>query len=231
MLKRTSAGPVAPTAGAPSLARQKTILALAFLIMILVSLLAFYATQRLIAASQKVEQTELILTETNRFLSELKDVESTARGYAAAGDERHLQAHSNAVREARATRSRLDGAPAGPRLRQRLDRLFALADRRIDLSRQVIADRGSPAALGRSMDAGSDVMDRLKRDSATIIAGQSEIYRRERAEVEQHAWLTSIALAAGVVLCLALIAWLFGLRGRELQMRRRLEDELRALNL
>ena len=231
MLKRTSAESGTATASAPSLARQKTILGLAFLILILVSVLAFYATQRLIAASQKVEQTEVMLTETNRFLSELKDVESTARGYAAAGDERHLQAHSNAVREAQATRSRLGGAPASPRLRQRLDRLFALADRRIDLSRQVIADRNSTAALGRTMDAGSDVMERLKRDGATIIASQSEIYRRERAEVEQNAWLTSIALAAGVILCLALIGWLFGLRGRELQMRRGLEDELRALNL
>ena len=64
MLKQTSAESGTATASAPSLARQKTILGLAFLILILVSVLAFYATQRLIAASQKVEQTELILTET-----------------------------------------------------------------------------------------------------------------------------------------------------------------------
>lgn len=39
----------------PSLGRQKFILRMAFLIIALVSGLAFYSTQRLIAASQRVE--------------------------------------------------------------------------------------------------------------------------------------------------------------------------------
>lgn len=42
----------------PSPARQKLALWLAFLVIILVSLLAFYSIQRLIAASAQVERTQ-----------------------------------------------------------------------------------------------------------------------------------------------------------------------------
>jgi PAS domain S-box-containing protein len=48
--------------------------------------------------------------------------------------------------------------------------------------------------------------------------------------LERQAWITSLLLAAGIASCLALIAWLFTIRGREVQSRRDLEAELRALN-
>jgi PAS domain S-box-containing protein len=43
--------------------------------------------------------------------------------------------------------------------------------------------------------------------------------------------VTSIALAIAVILCLAAIAWLFAVRGREAEGRRQLEEQLRGLNL
>ena len=49
--------------------------------------------------------------------------------------------------------------------------------------------------------------------------------------LERQAWITRIALATGIILCLIAIAWLFSLRGREVERRRQLEEELRALNL
>jgi PAS domain S-box-containing protein len=48
--------------------------------------------------------------------------------------------------------------------------------------------------------------------------------------LERQAWITSLLLAAGIASCLALIAWLFTIRGREVHSRRDLEAELRALN-
>jgi CHASE3 domain sensor protein len=72
----------------PSQAQQKLVLWLAFLIIVLVSALAFYSTQRLFAASERIERTQNLLVETNRFLSEIRAVESGSRGYYVTGDDR-----------------------------------------------------------------------------------------------------------------------------------------------
>ena len=53
----------------------------------------------------------------------------------------------------------------------------------------------------------------------------------QAGKLEQQAWIISLALAAGVIVCLGTIAWLFSLRSRELERCRRLEEELRAINI
>ena len=47
----------------------------------------------------------------------------------------------------------------------------------------------------------------------------------------RQALVASLVFAAGVAACLVVIAWLFRLRGHEIDRRRRLEEELRGLNL
>ena len=74
-------------------------------------------------------------------------------------------------------------------------------------------------------------MDRLRDDAEAIITAQTKSYQVEQRRLERQSWLTSLALAAGVILCLGVIGWLFTLRGREMERRRQLEGELRALNL
>ena len=64
----------------PSLSRQKLILRMAFLIIMLVSALAFYSTQRLIAAGQRVEQIQTLLIETNRFLRRCSSFSQVRKG-------------------------------------------------------------------------------------------------------------------------------------------------------
>ena len=61
-----------PGLRSPSLARQKLLLWVAFLVIILVSALAFYSIQQLIAASTRVERSQLLLIEINHFLSDLR---------------------------------------------------------------------------------------------------------------------------------------------------------------
>jgi PAS domain S-box-containing protein len=74
-------------------------------------------------------------------------------------------------------------------------------------------------------------MDRIRDDVAVILAEVQQTHREDRQRAEREAWATSILLAAGVTMCLAAIAWLFAIRGREFERQRRLERELRALNL
>jgi PAS domain S-box-containing protein len=214
-----------------SLARQKVALWLAFLVIIAVSLLAFFSTQRLIAASQRVERSQDMLIEINRFLSNIKDVESTSRGYYVTGDDRYLRTRAEAVENARISGDRLRTIEEHSDLQQRLDRLVSLAEERVAYSDRLVAQRGSSAEALRSIRLGSAVMDRVRNDAEAIIVAQTQNYRSEQRKLAWQSWATSLALAAGVAACLGLIAWLFSLRGREVYERRLLEEELRALNL
>ena len=216
----------------PSLGRQKLALWSAFAIILAVSLLAFLSIQRLIAADASVQKSQALLTELDRFLSDLKDVETGSRGYAlSAGDARHLSRQEQGIAATNAGERRLRALADDPGLERELDRLFPLAKARIESSRQLALQRADPAATRRNLLTGLILMDRIRNQVAAIAAEQRQQYRVERRQLERQAWITNIALAVGVVLCLGAIGWLFSLRGREVAWRRQLEEELRALNL
>jgi PAS domain S-box-containing protein len=75
------------------------------------------------------------------------------------------------------------------------------------------------------------LMDRIRDQVAVVFAAEQREYFQKERRLERQTWATSFALAVGIVLCLATISWLFALRGREVERRRRLEHELRGLNL
>ena len=205
---------------APSLARQKLILWLAFVIILAVSGLAFVSTQQLITASKRVENSQNVLIDVNRFLSEIKDAESRSRGYFVTGDDRYLKGRAANLANAEETADRLRAVEISSPLRQRLDRVIALAAQRVGYSNRVIAQRDSRAQALESMRIGSDLMDEIRSEAQTIVGAQTAAYRAEQSRLERQAWMTSIALAGGVITCLGLIAWLFSLRGREVERRR-----------
>jgi PAS domain S-box-containing protein len=216
----------------PSLARQKVALWLAFLVIIGVSVLAFFSMQGLIAEGTKVQKSQAELVEITRFLSDLKDVETGGRGYALSDDIRHYQREMQGIAATRATAARLRAmARDDPQLSQSLGRLFALADQRIEASQQLVAQRHDREATRRNLVGGLVLMDQIRVEVGSILDAQQAGYRAEERHLARQGWITSIALASGVALCLAAIGWLFALRGREVEERRQLEEELRALNL
>jgi len=222
----------APRIEAPSLQRQKAALWAAFAVILAVSLLAFVSIQQLIAASARVERSQTLLIDISHYLSDLKDVETGGRGYAlSGGDARHLQRQEEGVAAVHATTERLRKLSLDPELRQSLERLFRLGEVRIGSSRKLVSERLDAAETRRNLLEGMVLMDRIRDEVSAVYALQQREYRDERRHLERQAWETSLALAAGVILCLAAIAWLFALRGREVETRRQLEEELRALNL
>jgi PAS domain S-box-containing protein len=222
----------APRIQAPSLQRQKAVLWAAFAVILVVSLLAFVSIQQLIAASARVEHSQTLLIDISHYLSDLKDVETGGRGYALSdGDVRHLQRQEEGIAAVHASAARLRKLSLDPELRQSLERLFRLGEVRIASSRKLTSERLDRAETRRNLVEGMVLMDRIRDEVGAVYALQQREYRDERRHLELQAWETSIALGVGVVLCLAAIAWLFALRGREVETRRQLEEELRALNL
>jgi PAS domain S-box-containing protein len=215
-----------------SLKRQKVALWLAFLVIIGVSMLAFFSTQRLIDEGSRLQRSQAQLVEITRFLSDLKDVETGGRGYALSDDLRHYQREQTGIAATRASAAKLRAlAQDDPQLNRSLDRLFALAEQRIGASEQLVAQRHDREATRRNLAEGLLLMDRIRDEVASILSAQQDRHRAEEWQLAREGWVTSIALAVGVALCLAAIAWLFSLRGREVRERRQLEEELRAFNL
>ena len=215
-----------------SLSHQKLVFWLAILTIGIVSALAFLSTQRLIAEGAKVQASQAQLVELTRYLSDLKDVETGGRGYALSDDTRHLQREVEGIAAVRATGHRLQlMARDDPQLSQSFDRLFTLAEQRIQASEELVAQRHDREATRRNLAKGLVLMDQIRDQVAVILAVQQTRYRAENQRLAVQGWLTSAALAGGVALCLAAIAWLFALRGREVEQRRQLEEELRAMNL
>ena len=223
--------PVPHPARQPSLGQQALVLRLAFVIIVLVSALAFYSTLRLISASKRVERSQSVLIEVNRYLSEIKDVESRSRGYYVTGDEELLRGRESSLARMRQSAARLQTIDAEAGLDRRLSGLIRTADERVAFSDRLMELRGKPVQAIQAIRHGSDVMDRLRDESEDIITGQTRTYQAEQQLLQRQAWLTSLALAIGVALCLGAIAWLFAIRGREVERRRRLEDELRSMNV
>jgi PAS domain S-box-containing protein len=214
-----------------SVRQQKAALGIIFLIILLVSAFAFYTTYRLIAASSRVEQSQSLLAEAQQYLSSIKDVEAGGRGYYLTGDRSNLQTQLSGIANARKASEGLRALVDREATRRRLEELFRLGEERIRYSRQLTAQRDSPRAARLTIDHGTEVMDRLKQLAATVINEENDRYRLEREALESQAWIAGVALAICVILSLLAIAWLFSLRGREVERRSRLESDLRALNL
>ena len=223
--------PVRSGARQPSAGQQTLVLRLAFVIIVLVSGLAFYSTLRLISASKRVERSQAVLIDVNRYLSEIKDVESRSRAYYVTGDEDIRRRRESSLASLRQSAERLGSIDADDELRQRLSRLSRTAEERVAFSNRLMELRGKPDEAVRTIRLGSDLMDRLRDESEDIITRQTRTYQAEQQKLQGQAWLTSLALAIGVALCLGAIAWLFAIRGREVERRRRLEEELRSINV
>ena len=223
--------PVRSGARQPSAGQQTLVLRLAFVIIVLVSALAFYSTLRLISASKRVERSQAVLIDVNRYLSEIKDVESRSRAYYVTGDEDIRRRRESSLASLRQSAERLGSIDADDELRQRLSRLSRTAEERVAFSNRLMELRGKPDEAVRTIRLGSDLMDRLRDESEDIITRQTRTYQAEQQKLQGQAWLTSLALAIGVALCLGAIAWLFAIRGREVERRRRLEEELRSINI
>ncbi len=218
----------------PSLVQQKLIFWASLLLLITVSAVSFASTKRLIALSERAEQSQSILTELNRYLSDLQDVESGTRGYVITGDRRYLDPYHAGKAEVRQTLARLRSLSGGDdALARRVDALETLGRRRIAVADRIVDERArrpAPVEQVPAMDQGRAAMDRLRAEVDAVIAVEQADHAGRKRAVERQAVVTNTALAAGVGLSLLALAWLFTVRNREAARRRRAETELKTLN-
>lgn len=214
--------------------RQRTLFGIAITVLALTSGVALFSSYSLLGLVSRASLTQQSLLNLEEFLSEMKDIETGARGYALTRDARFLEPYRSGSARASASLQRLERLAADePELAKRLPPFRTFAEQRAIIARRTVAlaDQGAdPAALTAAAVDGKQAMDELRRLVLAAHVGLQASYDLRRKRVEREATIAGVSLVAGVFAGLLLLVWLFRLRDREIGRRREAESELRALN-
>ena len=215
-------------------ARPAHLFWVAILILVLVSSVAFVSTRQLLSHHAAWEASDQKRAQLQAILSDLKDVETGARGYALTKDPRFLEPYdfgkANAAQRMEMLRASVgEDHPLSPVI----DDLDKAAARRISLAGQVVdltragGDRRDIISVSLT---GRETMDRVRQQVAAAVADQQEVYKSRKEAFESQAVLASGALVAGVAISLVVLVLLFSRLNGEVSRRKEVEDELRILN-
>jgi PAS domain S-box-containing protein len=207
---------------------------------IAIALLAAVSAATVLSTSRLVEQysgsvrSQQTVLELNGFLSDLKDVETGARGYALTREPQFLQPYRLGKASLEQRLKRLRGlAGSGTELARGLGGLEAAADQRLNAADQLIRLAGNgdgQRQLIAAVAAGNSVMDRVREQAASLVAIEERAQAARAPMLQRQAVMVSIALFAGVASSLLVLVWLFSRLKHEIHRRREAEIELRQLN-
>lgn len=218
----------------PSAGQQKLIFWAALFLLLAMSILSLISANQLMAFSGRAERSQAASIELNRFLSHVQEVESGARGYVITGDPSHLEPYRSGVAatDASLERMRVIGRSEED-LRARLSLIEQLVENRIALAAELVdlRARGADAqSIVAAVEAGRLAMARVSEQVDSATAAERDAFDRRKSRVENQALITNLALAAGVILGVLALVWLYILSSHEAARRRLAEGELRTLN-
>jgi PAS domain S-box-containing protein len=218
----------------PFWVRPNIIFWTAIILLALVSAIAVGSTYRLLGLYEASSRSHQALLELDRYMSNLKDVETGTRGYALTRDPRFLDSYQSGMAALPRRAARLkELAHSEHALALHLEGLLQTADRRTALAKDVI-DRANNGASDPLVNvpivSGEQAMDEARQEVAVIISAQQATYDHRSDVLERQAAVASIALGLGVALSLIALTWLYSMRSREVMRRRNAEAELRTLN-
>lgn len=206
----------------------------ACLLLAAVSMIAVFSTYRLLQQYSASTRSQQTILELHQYLSDLKDVETGARGYALTRDSTFLEPYQLATANLDKRLDRLSGlAREDDELASRMGDLRQAADRRVTLADNVIRIASSGERqrdLTVAVGAGKSVMDDIRRMAGSMIAAEQRAHERRTRLLERQGVLASIALALGVTSSLLVLIWLFRRLNHEVGRRREVEGQLRVLN-
>jgi len=204
------------------------------LLLAAISMFAVFSTYRLLQQYSASTRSQEAILELHQYLSNLKDVETGARGYAITRDPRYLEPYRLAIADLDKRLNRLrELSRRDDGLAFRIDQLQQAAGQRVTEADNVIRVASGGDGQGDlivAVDAGKSVMDEVRRTIGSIIAAEQRAHARRTQMLERQGVLASIALALGVTASLVVLIWLFRRLNHEAGRRREVEGQLRTLN-
>jgi diguanylate cyclase (GGDEF)-like protein/PAS domain S-box-containing protein len=201
-------------------------------ILLVVGLVSYRNTRKLIRASNLVAHSHDILDELDSALSAIKDAETGQRGYIITGDEEYLRPYRAALPVINQRLERLQQLTASdPEHPRRLADLEQRIVARLQLMAEVIELRkiGGFAAAEDSVSTGRGkrMMDDIRKTIAEMSERENAILEKRRIESRASARNTTITLALLGSLLLGFLPVGFLIIRRDIKKRQRVEEALR----
>jgi PAS domain S-box-containing protein len=202
--------------------------AVAIVAMILLAIVSYSEMQKEAKSSERVRHTYEVLGQIELLRSQMSDLESSARGYIAVGDEAYLGPYREASRDIPATLSRVGGLVSdNARQVERLSHVRLVVDDRLTLLSEGIRYRAQESRISEPlMAAGRTAMERVRNSLNEMQAEERRLLEQRTAAGERDASRTQWMLAAGTLGAFAIMFWLFANILRESSKRARIAAEL-----
>ncbi|HEX8360210.1 MAG TPA: CHASE3 domain-containing protein [Longimicrobium sp.] len=211
--------------------------AIALLVLLVVSAIAFRSLSRLRTDEGAVVQSQQVLRVLEGVVSRLKDAETGQRGYLLTGQERFLEPYEVAVRSIDGELATLDTLIAERQERRHVAELRLLAARKLSIMGETVR-LGRAGEFGRAIaivrqGTGKEIMDQIRRTGAAMVREEERALVRRREVAVRSARRALWTIGAGTVLAFLLVGFarfgiLRGLQARD-EAQRALGRSVRSL--
>jgi methyl-accepting chemotaxis protein len=180
---------------------------LAALVLVIIGLISFWSTQRLITANDWVAHSQEVLTTLDTLVSAIKDVETSQRGYIITGSEASLGPYTAAVPELeRASKYLKTLTSDNPEAQRRLDALEPLIATRLEELRRAV-DARKAGGINAAAEVVKDnlakkTMHEIRRLASELKASELKLMTRRNRDVLAAGQVATYGIAALVLLAL-----------------------------
>lgn len=199
-----------------------------------ISLLSYLSLRGFVDRAHLVEHTQNMLRETEAVLSDLKDVETGARGYLISGEESFLDPYLDGLASIPAHLSRLNALVVDDAYQQqRLRNLEDLADKRLQQA-TVLLQSAKPhhpllsEPIKRNFTAAKLTMDAIRDIASDMNAHEEALLVQRAQDSKRSAKMTTAVIIAGTLASFTLLVVAFVLLKREIKLRARAEHTAQA---
>ena len=208
-------------------------LGLALFLLVLISFVTFNSVDQFANSSRLVEHTHFVIKQIDQVLSDLKDAESTQRGYLITGDEIFLKMHYDILADIPSEIATLRGLTYdNPAQRRSIDVFEKLIDKKISTLRlgiDALEDRNAFNSDEIAALVGGDgrlLMGQLREHGDLMIMAEEKLLLQRAQQVEAKAKSTKLWILFGNLLAMALLLSAFWLILLEIKHRRITQREI-----
>jgi methyl-accepting chemotaxis protein len=180
---------------------------LAAMVLIVIGLISFWSTRRLIDANRLVAHTQEVLTTLDNLVSAIKDVETSQRGYIITGSEASLGPYTAALPDLEQASKNLRALTSdNPEQQRRLNALEPLITARLRELRRAV-DARNAGGINAAAEAVKDnlarrTMDDIRKIAAAMKAEELSLWSQRSRAVTVAGLVASYGIAAVVLLAL-----------------------------
>jgi PAS domain S-box-containing protein len=209
-------------------------LGVAIILMVGANAVSYVSQQELMEAARAVDHSHQVLYQTEKLLSNVKDIGNGLRLHLATGDRRHLERSDEAISSLPNDLTDLGSLVAdNPLHRQRLDSLRPLIDERLAWLNRLIEtgrSQGVAALTDAETQVGRDQMERIRELVGAMTAEETDLNRIRVQTAQYRARVLGLVQIGVTAVSLAVITVLFLQMFRDVQRRRVAETALKDLN-